>query len=202
MGCDCALALCGSGARVSVLGFADMGQFVLSLSVVLVLVCFCVDTPIWASIALSLSLVRCSCSFLSWRRDSSLGLPIQLTTEIVQLQPIDNVFDGRLCMFFGCRCGEDSRAPQFLRGEDGRDPTVQFFAPGQGYSFTGACHGPDSAEYVEFTQVQFLNLVLCPSLCNDRCWDGPDSAETVESPQLALTFGQGCRRARVGRRGV
>ena len=105
---------------------------VLSLSVVLVLACLCADTPIWASIALSLSLVWCSCSFLSWRRDSSLGLPIQLTTEIVQLQPIDKVFDGRLCMFLGCRCGEDSRAPHF-RGEDGRDPTLQFFAPGQGY---------------------------------------------------------------------
>ena len=57
MGCDCALALRGSGARVSVLGFADMGLFVLSLSVVLVLVCLCADTPIWATIVLSLSVV-------------------------------------------------------------------------------------------------------------------------------------------------
>ena len=55
-GCDCTLDLRGSGARVSVLGFADMGQFVLSLSVVLVLVCLCADTPIWARIAFSLSL--------------------------------------------------------------------------------------------------------------------------------------------------
>ena len=58
---------------------------------------------------------------------------VSLTMEIIQLQLIDKVFDGRLCMFLGCRRGEDSRAPQFLRGEDGRDPTVQFFAPGQGY---------------------------------------------------------------------
>ena len=50
-------------------------------------------TATWARIALSLSLVWCLCSFLSWRRDSSLGLPIQLTIEIVQLQPIDKVFD-------------------------------------------------------------------------------------------------------------
>ena len=84
---------------------------VLSLSMVLLLACLCADTPIWASIALWLSLVWCSCSFLSWRKDSSLGLPVQLTIEIVQLQPIE--FDGRLCMFLGCRRGEDSRAPQF-----------------------------------------------------------------------------------------
>ena len=58
---------------------------------------------------------------------------VSLTMEIKQLQLIDKVFDGRLCMFLGCRLGEDSRAPQFLRGEDGRDPTVQFFAPGQGF---------------------------------------------------------------------
>ena len=31
---------------------------------------------------------------------------------------------------------------------------------------------------------------------------GMTAQKTVESPQLALTFGQGCRRARVGRRGV
>ena len=132
------LSLRGSGVRVHCRArwCADTflwAAIVLWLSVVLVIACLCADTPIWASIALSLSLVWCSCSFLSWRRDSSLGLPIQLIIEIVQLQPIDNVFDGRLCMFFRCRCGEDSRAPQFLRGEDGRDPTVQFFAPGKGY---------------------------------------------------------------------
>ena len=153
--CLYGLRLCSRspcGARVSVLGFADMGLFVLSLSVVLVLVCLCADTLIWATIvlslsvvlvlvrlcadtpiwariafslslvwcwcsspssvtatwariALSLSLVWCSCSFLSWRRDSSLGLPIQLTIEIVQLQTIDKVFDVSVCKisrFFGC----------------------------------------------------------------------------------------------------
>ena len=50
-------------------------------------------TATWARIALLLSFVWCSCSFLSWRRDSSLGLPFQLTIEIVQLQLIDRVFD-------------------------------------------------------------------------------------------------------------
>ena len=58
---------------------------------------------------------------------------VSLTMEIIQLQLIDKVFDGRLCMFLDCRRGEDSRAPQFLRGVDGRDPTVQFLNPGQGY---------------------------------------------------------------------
>ena len=38
---------------------------------------------------------------------------VSLTMEIIQLQLIDKVFDGRLCMFLGCRRGEDSRAPQF-----------------------------------------------------------------------------------------
>ena len=32
---------------------------------------------------------------------------------------------------------------------------------------TGACAGPDSAEIVEFP-LAFLDLVHCPSLCNDR----------------------------------
>ena len=60
--------------------------------------------------------------------------------------------------------------------------------------------GPDSAD----TRGVHTGAVLGQGIHarNDRCWDGPDSAETVESPQLALTFGQGCRRARVGRRGV
>ena len=60
--------------------------------------------------------------------------------------------------------------------------------------------GPDIAD----TRGVHTGAVLGQGMhaCNDRCWDGPDSAETVESPQLALTFGQGCRRARVGRRGV
>ena len=70
MGYDCAFALRGSGARVSVCGYADMGK-----DCVLALFGWC-----W-------------CSFLSWRRDSSLGLPIQVTIEIVQLQPTDKVFD-------------------------------------------------------------------------------------------------------------
>ena len=106
LGYDCAFALRGSGARVSVCGYADMGY-----DCVLALLgwCWCSlpssVTATWARIALSLSLVWCLCSFLSWRRDSSLGLPIQLTTEIVQWQPIDKVFDGRLCMFLGCRYG-------------------------------------------------------------------------------------------------
>ena len=34
---------------------------------------------------------------------------VSLTMEITQLQLIDKVFDGRLCMFLGCRRGEDSR---------------------------------------------------------------------------------------------
>ena len=93
MGCDCALALRGSGARVFVCRYADMGHdcaFAFRGSGARL----CADTPIWARIAFSLSLVCCSCSFLSWwRRDSSLGLPIQLTIEIVQLQTIDKVFD-------------------------------------------------------------------------------------------------------------
>ena len=38
---------------------------------------------------------------------------VSLTTEFIQLQLIDKVFDGRLCMFLGCGRGEDSRAPQF-----------------------------------------------------------------------------------------
>ena len=88
-------SLLGSGARVSVCGYADMGK-----DCVLALLgwCWCSlpssVTATWARIALSLSLVWCLCSFLSWRRDSSsLGLPIQLTIEIVQLQPIDKVFN-------------------------------------------------------------------------------------------------------------
>ena len=116
MGCDCALALRGSGARVFVLGYADMGYDCAALrgSGARVSVCGYADmgkdcvlallgwylcslpssvTATWARIALSLSLVWCSCSFLSWRIDSSLGLLIQLTIEIVQLQPIDKVFD-------------------------------------------------------------------------------------------------------------
>ena len=44
---------------------------------------------------------------------------VSLAMETIQLQLIDKVLDGRLCMFLGCRRGEDSRAPQFLRGEDG-----------------------------------------------------------------------------------
>ena len=117
-GLVCAFTLRGPGARASVCRYADMGndcvlallvqwwcsspssvtamwaRIALSLSLVW---CWCSSpssvTATWARIALSLSLVWCSCSFLSWRRDSSLRLPVQLTIEIVQLQTIDKVFD-------------------------------------------------------------------------------------------------------------
>ena len=49
-----------------------------------------------------------------WSSHRCSRLPmVSLTMEILQLQLIDKVFDGRLCMFIGCRRGEDSRAPQF-----------------------------------------------------------------------------------------
>ena len=93
---------------------------VFSLSAVLVLVCLCVDTPICARIAFSLSLVGAGVhcrlrhgdveglhfrSFLSWRRDSSLGSSGALVEK--------TVYFPQLHLVLGCR-----------RGEDGRDPTV------------------------------------------------------------------------------
>ena len=50
---------------------------------------------------------------------------------------------------------------------------------------------------VEFTQVQFLDRVYLPATTGAGMV--LTAQKTVESPQLALTFGQGCRRARVGR---
>ena len=38
----------------------------------------------------------------------------------------------------------------------------------------------------------FLDLVLCPSLCNNRCRMVETVQKTVESPQLVLALGQGC----------
>ena len=53
---------------------------------------------------------------------------------------------------------------------------------------------------VEFTQAQFLDRVYLPAMTGAGMV--LTAQKTVESPQLALDFGQGCRRARVGRRGV
>ena len=49
---------------------------------------------------------------------------------------------------------------------------------------------------VEFTQVHFLDRVYMPATTGAGMV--LTAQKTVESPQLALTFGQGCRRARVG----
>ena len=53
---------------------------------------------------------------------------------------------------------------------------------------------------VEFAQVQFLDRVYMPATTGAGMV--LTAQKTVESPQLALTFGQGCRRVRAGRRGV
>ena len=50
---------------------------------------------------------------------------------------------------------------------------------------TGACAGPDSAENVWIPHA-FLDMVLCPSLCNDRCRLVETVQNTVEFPQLVL----------------
>ena len=48
---------------------------------------------------------------------------------------------------------------------------------------TGASAGPDSAENVEIPHA-FLDMVHCPSLCNDRCQVVETVQKTVDSPQL------------------
>ena len=87
-------------------------------------------------------------------------------------------------------------------------------------ALTGAGDGPDSAENREVSArvlghgclarcdarqgvvqtvqktvkfpLAFLDLVQCPSLCNDSCRMVETVQKTVESPQLLLALGQGC----------
>ena len=58
------------------------------------------------------------------------------------------------------------------------------------FVLTGACAGPDSAENVKIPHA-FLDMVHCPSLCNDRC----RVVETVQKTgfsAVGAALGQGC----------
>ena len=78
MGCDCALALCGSGARVFVRGFADMGYdcaFTLHGSGARVFVCGYADMGYDCAFALRGSGARVSvCGYADMGKDCALAL--------------------------------------------------------------------------------------------------------------------------------
>ena len=87
MGCDCALALRGTGARVSVCGYADMGKdcVLALLGVVLVFIAECEYSADGKDCALALlGLVLVIPRLQAWRRQSSPH--VEKTVKIPQLQ--------------------------------------------------------------------------------------------------------------------
>ena len=192
MSYGCAFTLRGSGARVSLCGHADMGYDCALLSVVLVLAC------LWM---LSLSLVRCSCFFLSLRRcrcvvmtcggrsfspdaydsawDSVLPMKGEYTINYFQYQGV--------CMLYDWLCSNDEFCAdnynfQFKLKGKGRSVKWEVFLYG-GMSIN-----------VDRDRAEVLPKGVLPaSLCKRQV---PEMVQTVQKPAVGAALGQGCGHAR------
>ena len=150
MGCECALALRGSGARVSVCGYADMGKACAFafLSLVLEFTAECVHGAVGKDCALALlGLVLMFTSVavqgrlhpVVAQRQFHMAQAIEQTIEVLLLQYIDKV--RRLFV-------QDQQVPRVQAWRTQPSPTF--------HSFSGA----DVEKTVELPQLQYIDQVV------------------------------------------